>query len=171
MFLDAIYAKCADCNAVQWTALGTWRFFLLLTGPLVARKSPRGMEYCTCRDGKRRPQVISRDNAGKGRDTAISVRGIRLVVPGSHAEMKFCCTDEGNEGTYDAGRVEFGVRAACGSSWNIGMEQIGSVRYADVRLGNTRLSATVRFWCSGEYSGNLAPIPGLHEWDAFFGPQ
>lgn len=61
------------------------------------------------------------DNAGKGRDTAISVRGIRLVVPGSHAEMKFCCTDEGNEGTYDAGRVELGVRAACGSIWNIGM--------------------------------------------------
>jgi hypothetical protein len=75
-------------------------------------------------------------------------------------------TDEDNEGTYDAVGMEMEVR----DGWGVPrVEALGDFGWCKIRsadgLGNTRLSATVRVWCSGAYSGNLTAIPGQHRDD------
>lgn len=134
-----VTAKCADRNAVQALALSRTPFYYSTGTPLlitvVARRSPKGMEYNVgTGDGDRRYcNVVGRCGRRYSRDTAMSVRQIRLVVPSSHAERlgtRSCCMDEG---TYDAVGTDWkSGTVPTEAIGTFGLCKIGSVRYADV---------------------------------------
>lgn len=95
----------------------------------------------------------------------MSVRQIRLVVPGSHAEQ----LGRGLAAWMRALRAYDAVE----TDWKSGTVPTETIKMfgwckrgsADV-LGNTRLSAMCVFF-HGHISGNLTAFPDPHDWDYF----